>query len=116
MPFESKSYMLRCSDLMGAELVGSPYFETRAQLVSPRQALLPTKPFINGGPMNSSNDNASLRGGASGEGHQSDQPIRFAGAVLGAKHHICAFFHNRDEEYRVLLPFIKDGLKRGEKA
>jgi MEDS: MEthanogen/methylotroph, DcmR Sensory domain len=66
--------------------------------------------------MNSTNDNAELRGQASGEGHQSDQPIRFAGCVLGAKRHICAFFHNRDEEYQVLLPFIKEGFERGEKA
>jgi hypothetical protein len=29
---------------------------------------------------------------------------------------VCAFFHNRDEEYGVLLPFIKEGLERGEKA
>jgi MEDS: MEthanogen/methylotroph, DcmR Sensory domain len=42
--------------------------------------------------------------------------FRSTGSVLGAKRHICAFFHNRDEEYRVLLPFIKEGLKRGEKA
>jgi hypothetical protein len=66
--------------------------------------------------MNSTNDNANLRVGASREGHQIDQPIPFAGSVLDAKRHICAFFHNRDEEYRVLLPFIKEGLKRGEKA
>src|SRR6266403_4139880 len=26
-----------------------------------------------------------------------------------------ASFHNADEEYRVLLPFIKDGFERGEK-
>jgi hypothetical protein len=30
--------------------------------------------------------------------------------------HICAFFHNQDEEYEVLLPFIKQGLAKGEKA
>ena len=30
--------------------------------------------------------------------------------------HVCAFFSNEDEEYRVLLPFIKDGLQRGDKA
>ncbi len=35
------------------------------------------------------------------------QPIRFAGSVLDAQRHVCAFFHNPDEEYRVLLPFIK---------
>jgi hypothetical protein len=30
--------------------------------------------------------------------------------------HVCAFFHSLDERYRVLLPFIKQGLERGEKA
>lgn len=47
---------------------------------------------------------------------QTPQPIRFAGSVLGAQRHICAFFHSPDEEYRVLLPFIKEGFERGEKA
>jgi hypothetical protein len=47
---------------------------------------------------------------------QNEQPIRFAGSVLGAKRHICAFFHSPDEEYRVLLPFIKEGFERGERA
>jgi hypothetical protein len=46
----------------------------------------------------------------------SDQPIRFAGSTLGEYRHICAFFHSPDEEYRVLLPFIKEGFERGEKA
>jgi hypothetical protein len=25
---------------------------------------------------------------------------------------MCAFFHNRDEEYRVLLPFVRDGIEQ----
>lgn len=45
-----------------------------------------------------------------------EQPIRFASSELGEYRHICAFFHSPDEEYRVLLPFIKEGLERGEKA
>jgi hypothetical protein len=45
-----------------------------------------------------------------------EQPIRFAGSVLGEKRHICAFFNSPEEEYRVLLPFIKEGFERGEKA
>jgi hypothetical protein len=45
-----------------------------------------------------------------------EQPIRFAGSVLETRRHVCAFFHSADEEYRVLLPFIKDGFERGEKA
>jgi hypothetical protein len=44
------------------------------------------------------------------------QPIHFANATLGAERHICAFFHSPDEEYRVLLPFIREGLERREKA
>ncbi|MGD9892546.1 MAG: MEDS domain-containing protein [Dehalococcoidia bacterium] len=43
-------------------------------------------------------------------------PISFAGGTLGAQRHMCAFFYSRDEEYRVLLPFIKEGFERGEKA
>ena len=47
---------------------------------------------------------------------ENEQPIRFAGSVLGVQRHVCAVFHNPAEEYRVLLPFIKDGFERGEKA
>jgi len=43
-------------------------------------------------------------------------PISLAGSQLGQTRHVCAFFHNDEEEYRVLLPFIKDGLKAGDKA
>lgn len=45
-----------------------------------------------------------------------DDAIPFAGSVLGKHRHVCAFFHTPDEEYQVLLPFIRDGLERGEKA
>lgn len=40
--------------------------------------------------------------------------VRIAGSILGRYRHICAFFHSRDEEYRVTLPFIKEGLAQGE--
>jgi hypothetical protein len=43
-------------------------------------------------------------------------PISLAGSQLGELRHICAFFSNDDEEYRVLLPFIKDGFESGDKA
>jgi hypothetical protein len=43
-------------------------------------------------------------------------PISLAGSQLGAVRHVCAFFSNDEEEYRVLLPFIKEGLERGDKA
>jgi len=42
--------------------------------------------------------------------------IRLAGSTLDRSRHVCAFFHGREEEYRVLLPFIKEGIDRGEKA
>jgi MEDS: MEthanogen/methylotroph, DcmR Sensory domain len=42
--------------------------------------------------------------------------IHLAGATLDRYRHVCAFFHTRDEEYRVLLPFIKEGIERHEKA
>ena len=45
-----------------------------------------------------------------------DRPIRIGGTILGARRHICAFFKSHDDQYGVLLPFIKDGLKSGEKA
>ena len=42
--------------------------------------------------------------------------IRLAGSVLDRKRHVCAFFNSKDEEYRVLLPFIKEGFDQGHKA
>jgi hypothetical protein len=32
------------------------------------------------------------------------------------RHHLCALFHDKDEEFRTLLPFVIDGLAAGEKA
>jgi hypothetical protein len=43
-------------------------------------------------------------------------PIRLAGSRLDETRHVCAFFNSDDEEYRVLLPFIKDGFECGDKA
>ena len=45
-----------------------------------------------------------------------EQPIHFANHTLGNERHICAFFHSPEEEYRLLAPFIRDGIERGEKA
>jgi transcriptional regulator with PAS, ATPase and Fis domain len=42
--------------------------------------------------------------------NESGRPMWLAGSVLGNRCHVCAFFSNRDEEYQVLLPFIRDGL------
>src|SRR5580700_666710 len=43
-------------------------------------------------------------------------PISLAGSQLYETRHVCAFFNNDEEEYRIMLPFIKDGLKSGDKA
>lgn len=43
-------------------------------------------------------------------------PISLAGSELGEIRHVCAFFNSDEEEYRVLLPFIKDGFECGDKA
>jgi hypothetical protein len=43
-------------------------------------------------------------------------PISLGGSQLDEVRHVCAFFHSDDEEYRVLLPFIKDGFECGDKA
>jgi hypothetical protein len=43
-------------------------------------------------------------------------PTSLAGSQLGEVRHVCAFFNNDEEEYRILLPFIKDGFECGHKA
>ena len=42
--------------------------------------------------------------------------IRVAGHDLGSVRHICAFFHNKEEECHTLKDFIQDGVDRGEKG
>jgi hypothetical protein len=59
--------------------------------------------------MNTTTDNTKVR-------EENDRSIRFAGSELGAQRHICAFFHSPEEEYDVVLPFIKDGFDCGHKA
>ncbi|GEM_PF-796007 len=45
-----------------------------------------------------------------------EQLIPLAQPALGELGHACAFFHSKDEEYRVLMSFIKDGFARGDRA
>jgi hypothetical protein len=42
--------------------------------------------------------------------------VRLAGMELDRSRHACAFFHSREEEYRVLLPFAQEGFAKGEKG
>jgi hypothetical protein len=41
--------------------------------------------------------------------------MNFAGSVLGDFRHVCAFFSSADDEYRTMLPFMRDGLAAGER-
>ena len=43
-------------------------------------------------------------------------PVRLAGSVLSRSCHVCAFFNSKEEEYRVLMPFIKEGFEKGDRA
>lgn len=43
-------------------------------------------------------------------------PVQIAGKSLGEHSHVCALFNTPNEEYRVLMPFIRDGLARGERV
>ena len=42
--------------------------------------------------------------------------VPFGGSPLSDNRHVCAFFHSDEEEYRVLLPFIKNGFDCGDRA
>jgi len=42
--------------------------------------------------------------------------VRLAGSPLQTYRHVCAFFRSPDEFYTVLLPFIKEGFDRHERA
>lgn len=45
-----------------------------------------------------------------------ERPVHLAGSVLDRARHVCAFFHAREEEYRVLMPFIAEGFAHGDRA
>ena len=47
---------------------------------------------------------------------ESTSAVRLPGAGARRFGHVCAFFHSREEEYRVLLPLAKEGFERGEKV
>jgi MEDS: MEthanogen/methylotroph, DcmR Sensory domain len=41
--------------------------------------------------------------------------VTLAGVTLKHRCHACAFFHDREEEYRLLLPFVKEGFEQKDK-
>jgi hypothetical protein len=42
-------------------------------------------------------------------------PVTLAGAALKQRCHACAFFNDREEEYRLLLPFVQQGFAQHDK-
>jgi signal transduction histidine kinase len=44
------------------------------------------------------------------------QPIHLAGAILGGQRHVCGFFDGPEDEHRVTLSFVQEGLERKELA
>ncbi|HZY62355.1 MAG TPA: MEDS domain-containing protein [Edaphobacter sp.] len=47
---------------------------------------------------------------------KSTTPISLAGSHIDDCRHVCAFFTSEEEEYRVLMPFIREGFSCGDKA
>jgi MEDS: MEthanogen/methylotroph, DcmR Sensory domain len=41
--------------------------------------------------------------------------VTLAGSALKRRGHACAFFHDREEEYRLLLPFVREGFEQRDK-
>ena len=42
--------------------------------------------------------------------------VNLARATVNCRCHVCAFFHSREDEYEVMLPFIKEGIDVGDRA
>ena len=57
-------------------------------------------------------DKANFRGKAPKERN----PLRLTDPAVINRPHICGFFNSHDDEFRVVIPFILEGLERGEKA
>jgi len=45
-----------------------------------------------------------------------DRSLTICNEVLHAPIHICAFFDSRDDQYEVIIPYIKEGLDKKEKV
>ena len=46
----------------------------------------------------------------------STRVVKLAGREIGCSCHACAFFHNDDQFYKVMLPFIREGFDAGDRA
>ena len=46
----------------------------------------------------------------------SSDTVHLCGQDIHRPGHICAFFDSREEEYDILLPYLREGIDRGEKV
>jgi hypothetical protein len=42
--------------------------------------------------------------------------VNLARAIVNCRCHVCAFFHSREDEYDVMLPFMAEGIDAGDRA
>jgi hypothetical protein len=47
---------------------------------------------------------------------ENTRTVNLARATVNCSCHVCAFFHSRDDEYKVMLPFFKEGIDAGDRA
>ena len=47
---------------------------------------------------------------------EQERAVTLAGVALQRSCHACAFFHNIEEEYEILLPFVKEGLEWNDRS
>src|SRR5882757_6402989 len=47
---------------------------------------------------------------------QGTRTVRLARSTVNCRCHVCAFFNSREDEYNVMLPFIKEGFDVGDRA
>jgi hypothetical protein len=47
---------------------------------------------------------------------QSNQRAPLTGSVFDRYRHVCVFYNSQNEEYRILLPFIKEEFDKGDKT
>ena len=48
--------------------------------------------------------------------NRATRTVNLAGREIGCSCHACAFFHTEEQFYKVLMPFIQEGLAAGERA
>ncbi|MGH6943996.1 MAG: MEDS domain-containing protein [Geminicoccaceae bacterium] len=46
---------------------------------------------------------------------RADRSVTLARSAVRHRCHACAFFHDREEEYRLLLPFVQEGFEHHDK-